>query len=84
MHSPLQVKPASLLGCPAFGFELLNGDHVRLVRLLLSFRLELPGIRRILIKLIDDQVKHVFEHVKLKRDHVKLHLKLSCSGAIVL
>jgi len=71
-----------MLDCPAFGFDLHNRDHVRLVRLLLSFRLELPGIRRILLNLIDDHVKHVFEHVKLKRDHVKLCPGLPCLRAM--
>ena len=79
-----------MLDCPAFGFDLHNRDHVMLVRLLVSFRLELPGIRRILLNLIDYHVKHGFEHVKLRRDHVKLrreHVKLcvalSCLGAIM-
>jgi hypothetical protein len=68
VNSSLQVKPPSMRDCPAFGFDLHNRDHVRLVRLLLSFRLELPCIRRILLNLIDD--------------HVKLCSELPCLSAI--
>jgi hypothetical protein len=50
-------------------FDLHNRDHVRLVRPLLSFRLDLPGIRRILLNLTDDHVKRVFEHVELSSEH---------------
>lgn len=71
-----------MLDCPGFSFDLHNRDHVMLVRLLVSFRLELPGIRRILLNLIDDHVKHGFEHVKLRRDRVKLCLELPCLRAI--
>ena len=71
-----------MLDCPEFGFDLHNRDHVKLVRLLVSFRLALRSIRRILLNLIDDHVKHVFEHVKLRRDHVKLCSELPCLRAI--
>ena len=64
-------------------------DHVDLSNSLASFRRKLPGVRRILRKLVDDHVKPVFEpfkhrrdHVKLKRDHVELRLKLHCSNVI--
>jgi hypothetical protein len=50
----------------------------------ISFRFKLAGIRGMLPNLIDDYVKHVFEHVKLRRDHVKLRRKLPCSDAIKL
>ena len=72
-----------MLDCPAFGFDLHNRDHVRLVRLLLSFRLDLPGIRRILLSLIDDHVKRVFEHIKLSGDHVKLCSEHPCLRAMM-
>src|SRR5215217_7498966 len=42
---------------------------------LASFRFKLPSIRRILLNLVDDHVKHGSEHVKLS-------LKLPCSDAI--
>ena len=39
VHSSLQVKPLSMFDSPAFGFDLHNRDHVRLERLVVSFRL---------------------------------------------
>ena len=68
----------------ALSLDLHNRDHVKALELLPSFRFKLPCIRGILPSLVDDQVKHVFEHVKLRRDHVKLRRKLPCSGAIKL
>jgi len=84
VHSSLQVKPRSMSDCVGFSFDLHNRDHVKALELLISFRFKLPGIRGILPNLIDDQVKHVFTHVKLRHDHVKLRLELPCSDAIKL
>ena len=72
VYASLQVKRRSMFDCVAFSLDLQNRDHVQALQLLIRFRLELPGIRGILPNLIDDQVKHVFEHVKLRRDHVRL------------
>ena len=82
MNLIFAVKPSSKFDSPRFVFDLHNRDHVRLVRLPLSFRLDLPVIRRILLNLIDDHVKRVFEHVKLSSDHVKLCSEHPCSEAI--
>ena len=77
VHSSLQVKPRSMFNCFAFSFDLRNHDHVKPFALLISFRFKLSRIRGILLNLIDDHVKHGFEHVKLRRDHVKLQLEPS-------
>jgi hypothetical protein len=61
-----------MFDCVAFSFDLHNRDHVKALALLISFRFKLPGIREILLNLIDDHVKHVFEHVKLRRTRVVL------------
>jgi len=50
-------------------------DHVKLFEKLASLRFKLPSLRRILLNLVDDHVKHVFEHVKLS-------VKLPCSNVI--
>jgi hypothetical protein len=73
-----------MFDCVGFSFDLQNRDHVKALELLISFRFKLPCIRGILPNLIDDHVKHVFGHVKLRRDHVKRRRKLPCSGAIKL
>ena len=65
-------------------FDVHNHDHVKPLELLISFCFKLPGIRRILLNLINDHVKHESEHVKLRRDHVKLRRKLPCLRAIKL
>jgi hypothetical protein len=49
----------------AFDRDVYDYDHVTLFDFLLSFRFKLPSIRRILLNLVDDHVKHVFDHVKL-------------------
>jgi hypothetical protein len=72
VHSSLQVKPCTMFDCVAFSFDLHNRDHVKPLALLISFRFKLSGIRRILLNLIDDHVKHVSEHVKLRRARVVL------------
>ena len=72
MYASLQVKRRSMFDCVAFSLALQNRDHVKALQLLSRFRFKLPGIRGILPNLIDDQVKHVFEHVKLRRDRVVL------------
>jgi hypothetical protein len=41
----------------------------------ISFSFKLSSTRRILLNLVDDHVKHVFDHVKLSR-------KLPCTNAI--
>jgi len=40
-----------------FDLDVHNRDHVKLFELLPSFRRKLPGIRRILLNLVDDHVK---------------------------
>jgi len=77
VYLSLQVKPRCMFDFVAFSFDLHNRNHVKPLELLLSFCFKLPSIRGLLLNLIDDHVKHVFEHVKLCR-------KLPCSGAIVL
>ena len=72
MNLIFAVKPSSKFDSPRFVFDLHNRDHVKALALLISFRFKLPGIREILLNLIDDHVKHVFEHVKLRRDRVVL------------
>jgi hypothetical protein len=72
VYASLQVKRRSMFDCVAFSLDLQNRDHVKALQLLSRFRFKLPGICGILPNLIDDQVKHVFEHVKLRRDHVRL------------
>ena len=84
VHSSLQFKPVSRFDCVVLSFDLHNRDHVKALELLFSFRFRLPSIRKILPNLIDDQVKHVLERVKLKRVHVKLRRKLPCSNALEL
>jgi len=84
VHSSLQVKPRSMFDGVAFSFDLHNRDHVKPLELLISLCFKLSSIRGILLNLIDDHVKHVFEHVKPRRAHVKHCWKLPCSGAIVL
>ena len=61
-----------MFDCMAFSFDLHKRDRVKPLELLISFRVKLSGIRRILLNLIDDHVKHVFEHIKLRCDHVNL------------
>jgi hypothetical protein len=73
-----------MFDCVALSLDLHNRDHVKALELLISFRFRLPGIRRILLNLVDDHVKHVFEHVKLRGDHVKLCVGLPCLRAIKL
>ena len=71
-----------MFDCVVLSFDLHNRDHVKALELLISFRFKLPSIRGILPSLIDDHVKHVFEHVKLEGDHVKRRLELPCLRAI--
>jgi len=78
----LQVEPGATHDARALGFDLHKGDHVKLFDQLDSFRFELPSIRRILLNLVDDHVKHVPDHVKRIADHVKLRVELPCSTAI--
>jgi len=59
----------------AFDPDLYDHDHVRLFNSLISFRSELSSIREILPNLVDDHVKHAFDHVRLSR-------KLPCANAI--
>jgi hypothetical protein len=75
VNQSLQVKPDGLHNFFAFGSDLQNRDHVMLLDKLASFDVKLPSIRRILLSLVDDHVKH-------ESDHVKLPLELPCSGAI--
>ena len=84
LRSSLQVKPRSMFDCVAFSFDFHNRDHVKPFELRISFRFKLPNIRGILLNLIDVHVKHMVEPVKLRRDHVKHHQKLPCSGALEL
>ena len=41
--------------------------------MLIRCRFKLPDVRGILPNLVDDQVKNVFEHVKLRRDQVVIN-----------
>jgi len=75
VNSSLQVESGNVFDSFAFDPDLHNHDHVRLFDSLISFRLELSSIREILPNLVDDHVKHVF-------DHVRLSLKLPCSDEI--
>ena len=75
VNSFLQVKDDDMHDRSAPGSDLQNRDHVRLFEKLDSFRSKLLSIRQVLPNLVDD-------HVKLRPDHVKLCLELSCSGAI--
>ena len=59
----------------AFDPDLRDRDHVTLFDLLISFRCELSSIREILPNLVDDHVKHAFDHVRLSR-------KLPCANTI--
>ena len=61
-----------MFDCDGFSFDLHTRDHVKLLELLISFGVKLPGIRGILPNLIDYLVKHLFEHVKHVFDRVKL------------
>ncbi|HYV12646.1 MAG TPA: hypothetical protein VE980_17225 [Pyrinomonadaceae bacterium] len=61
-----------------------NRDHVKPRELLISFRFKLPGIRSILLNLIDDHVKHASEHVKLRRDRVVLGRDITEPSVTVL
>ena len=75
MNSSLQVKSGDVFDLFAFDPDLRDRDHVRLFDSLISFRFELSSIWEILPSLVDDHVKHVF-------DHVRLSLKLPCSDEI--
>ena len=70
--------------CPAFGPDLHNRDHVRLVGLANEFRSKRSSSRGKLPCIINDRVKHVFEPVKLTRNHVKPCPKLPYTDAIKL
>ena len=72
VNASLHVETCSMHDRLAFDLDVHNRDHVKLFELLTSFRHKLPSIRRILLNLVDDHVKHLSEHVKLKRDHVIL------------
>jgi hypothetical protein len=59
-----------MFDCVGFSFDLHNCDHVKVLELLSSFCFKLPGIRVILPNLIVDQIKQVFDQVKLRtRSH---------------
>jgi len=75
VNSSLQVESGNVFDSFAFDPDLHDRDHVRLFDSLISFRFELSSSRRILPDLVDDHVKHVF-------DHVRLSLKLPCSDEI--
>jgi len=75
VNSSLQVESGNMFDSLTFDPNLHDRDHVRLFDSLISFRFELSSSRRILPNLIDDHVKHVF-------DHVRLSLKLPCSDEI--
>ena len=73
VYLSLQVKSRSMFDCVAFSFDLHDSKHVKPSELLISFCFKLSSIRGILLNIIDDHVKHVFEHVKLKRDRVVIY-----------
>jgi len=84
VNSCLHVETWTMHDLLAFVFDLHNHDHVKLFKLLLSFRFKLPCVRRILPSIVADHVKDVFEPFMLRRGHGKLCLELPCSGAIKL
>ena len=57
------------------GFDLHTRDHVKPLSLLISFHFKLAAFEDSLLDLIEDHVKHVFEHVKF-------WVELPCSRAI--
>jgi hypothetical protein len=75
VNSSLQVETGNMFDSLAFDRDLRDHDHVRLFDSRSSFRSELSSSRRILPNLVDDHVKHAFDHVKLSR-------KLPCANAI--
>jgi len=75
VNSSLQVETGNVFDSLAFDSDLHNHDHVTLFDLRISFSFKLSSTRRILLNLVDDHVKHVFDHVKLSR-------KLPCTNAI--
>ena len=75
VNSSLQVESGNVFDSLAFDSDLHNHDHVTLFDLLISFRFELSSRRPILPNLVDDHVKHAFDHVRLSR-------KLPCANAI--
>ena len=77
VNQSLQVEIGSKHDMSAADHDLQNFDRVRLLEKLASFRFKLPCIRRILLSLVDDHVKHA-------SDHVKLRLTLPRSDAIAL
>ena len=75
VNSSLQVESGNVFDLFAFDPDLRDRDHVRLFDSLISFRCELSSIREILPNLVDDHVKHAFDHVRLSR-------KLPCANTI--
>jgi len=75
VNRTLQVETDGMHNFFAVGPDLHDGDHVKLLDKLASFRVELPSIRRILLSLVNDHVKH-------GSDHVKLCVELPCSHEI--
>jgi len=75
VNQSLQVETDGIHNRSASGSDLHDRAHVKLFDLLTSLRFKLPSIRRMLLNLVDDHVKHVL-------DHVRLSVKLPCSNAI--
>ena len=83
VNASLQVETGRPHDVRAFDPDLQNRDHVLLFDLLISLRFKLPCIRRILLNLVDDHVKHVFDLSLLRANRVELSLKLPCSEEIL-
>ena len=75
VNSSLQVESGNMFDALAFDSDLHAHDHVTLFDPRISFRFELSSSRRILPNLVNDHVKHVFDHVELSR-------KFPCANAI--
>jgi hypothetical protein len=75
VNSSLQVETGNVFDSLAFDSDLHNHDHVTLFDSRISFRFELSSSPRILPNLVNDHVRHAFDHVKLSR-------KLPCTNAI--
>ena len=69
VNASLQVERCRRYDSSASSPDLHEPDHVKVIAVLLSFRAQLPSIRRILPNLVDD--------------HVILFLKLLCSDEIM-
>lgn len=65
VNTSLQVKTERRFDWAASILDLHGRDHVMQRALRITFGFKLPGIRELLPNLLDDHVKHGFEHVEL-------------------